>query len=151
MRPLHSRNESTLSQTGSKSDDHLAELLAKIHGHGFPTRRSQETTLLPVMSSATNNTPRVIPAHLSYFAIYNPSLGPTDETVHEQIVFYYSERLEKERERRRKDKAVAGQKLDPALKRDGQQFSDTKDVEEAEQNERLRQVGLAQGMVDFVK
>ncbi|KKZ66096.1 hypothetical protein EMCG_08161 [[Emmonsia] crescens] len=32
----------------------------------------------------------VVPAQLSFFAIYNPSLGSTDETLRDQIVFYYS-------------------------------------------------------------
>ena len=35
-------------------------------------------------------TDSVIPAQLSYLAIYNPTLGPTDETFEDQIVFYVS-------------------------------------------------------------
>ena len=89
------------------------------------------------MSAAT-----VVPAHLSYFAIYNPTLGPTDETVRDQIVFYYSHRLELELERRSKERPV----------RNGRDASTSEqDAGEAEENERLRQVGLAQGMVNFVK
>ncbi|KAJ9606778.1 hypothetical protein H2200_008787 [Cladophialophora chaetospira] len=86
--------------------------------------------------------PAVVPAHLSYFAIYNPTLGPTDETVRDQIVFYYSRRLELEHERRGKEKRVRAGK-DETLSE--------QDVGDAEENERLRQVGLAQGMVNFVK
>ncbi|KAF3923452.1 hypothetical protein ABW21_db0207512 [Orbilia brochopaga] len=54
----------------------------------------------------------ITPASLSYLAIYNPSLGPTDETLPDQIVFWTS-RLP------------------------------------VSQNECLRQIGLAQGIVEF--
>ncbi|KAG0136567.1 hypothetical protein HOY82DRAFT_550301 [Tuber indicum] len=60
--------------------------------------------------------PTVSPATLSSLAIYNPSLGPTDETVHDQIVFYTS----------RRGNAVTA-------------------------NDRLRQIGLAQGVVEFAR
>lgn len=103
-----------------------------------------------MMSSSSSSLPRVVPAHLSYLAIYNPSLGPTDETVHEQIVFYYSKKLETERERRRRDKDTGtGQHEEP--RDDEPQEQSSKDDREEEGHERLRQVGLAQGMVDFVK
>lgn len=58
----------------------------------------------------------ITPAALSSLAIYNPSLGPTDETVHDQIVFYTS----------RKGNAVTS-------------------------NDKLRQIGLAQGIVEFAR
>lgn len=67
----------------------------------------------------------VIPAQLGFLAIYNPSLGTTDETLHEQIVYYTS--------------------------KDTRRRSRSKDLCKEEQNERLRQIGLAQGMVDFGK
>ncbi|KAH7389702.1 hypothetical protein DE146DRAFT_725495 [Phaeosphaeria sp. MPI-PUGE-AT-0046c] len=76
--------------------------------------------------------PKVVPAQLSFLAVYNPSLGTSDETFHQQIVFYYSKA------------AKARSKL-----KDG----DTK-AEQAlreQENEKLRQVGLAQGMVGFAK
>ena len=76
---------------------------------------------------------RVVPAHLSFLSIYYPSLGNTDETLHEQIVYYTS------REQR-----------DGKLHRVKNEPTNNKESEEQE-NERLRQVGLAQGMVDFVK
>ena len=100
------------------------------------------------MSSSAPDTPRAVPAHLSYLAIYNPSLGPTDETVRDQIVFYYSSKQESERERRRKDRTAGGRHQDERPK---QEEEHQHDEEDSEENERLRQVGLAQGMVDFVK
>lgn len=75
----------------------------------------------------------VIPAQLSFLAIYNPTLGPTDETIEDQIVFYTS----------RSDYL--------------QQTEGSNNEEEGNKpsgdgkNERLRQVGLAQGMVNFAR
>ncbi|KAL6706157.1 hypothetical protein ACN47E_006073 [Coniothyrium glycines] len=82
------------------------------------------------MSSTT--IPKVVPAQLSFLAIYNPSLGYREEDFHQQIVFYYSKA------------AKSRSKL-----RDG----DTKRERELreQENEKLRQVGLAQGMVGFAK
>ncbi|CAG5181830.1 uncharacterized protein ALTATR162_LOCUS9856 [Alternaria atra] len=76
--------------------------------------------------------PKVVPAQLSFLAIYNPSLGISDETFDQQIVFYYSKA------------AKTRSKL-----KDG----DTEREEELreQENEKLRQVGLAQGMVGFAK
>ncbi|EMD96591.1 hypothetical protein COCHEDRAFT_1162429 [Bipolaris maydis C5] len=76
--------------------------------------------------------PKVIPAQLSFLAIYNPSLGTSDETFDQQIVFYYS-KAAKTRAKLRNG--------------DAQQEQDLRDQE----NEKLRQVGLAQGMVGFAK
>ncbi|RPB28323.1 hypothetical protein L211DRAFT_777695, partial [Terfezia boudieri ATCC MYA-4762] len=56
----------------------------------------------------------ITPASLFSLAIYKPALGPTDETVGDQIVFFASR-------------------------------------EPQTPNERLRQVGLAQGVVEFAK
>lgn len=89
----------------------------------------------------------VVPAHLSYLAIYNPTLGPTDETVRDQIVFYHSHKLESELERQSKEKHLNSKKDEPTSEHD----ADTAAELEATENERLRQVGLAQGMVNFVK
>ncbi|KAF1835085.1 hypothetical protein BDW02DRAFT_568371 [Decorospora gaudefroyi] len=76
--------------------------------------------------------PKVVPAQLSFLAIYNPSLGRSDETFHQQIVFYYA-------------KAA---KTRAKLKHGDSQ----RELELREQeNEKLRQVGLAQGMVGFAK
>lgn len=76
--------------------------------------------------------PRVVPAQLSFLAIYNPSLGPSDETLHDQIVFYYS-------------KAARA-----AAKTQGDKSRASLDLRD-QQNEQLRQVGLAQGMVGFAR
>ncbi|RHZ70931.1 hypothetical protein CDV55_108407 [Aspergillus turcosus] len=74
----------------------------------------------------------VVPAQLSFLAIYNPLLGPTDETIGDQVVFYTS-RAERSR-------------------RNGRLAVDSDDAKFTEaQNERLRQIGLAQGMVSFAR
>lgn len=82
------------------------------------------------MSSTT--IPRVVPAQLSFLAIYNPELGRSDETFHNQIVFYYSKA------------AKARSKIN------GTDTHAEKELREQE-NEKLRQVGLAQGMVGFAR
>ncbi|CZS98498.1 hypothetical protein WAI453_005766 [Rhynchosporium graminicola] len=75
---------------------------------------------------------RATPAQLGFLAIYNPSLGTTDETIEDQIVYYSTPGLQ---ERRTKDaKAKRGV---------------LSDAEREENNEQLRQIGLAQGMVEF--
>jgi len=85
------------------------------------------------MSTAADASLRVIPAQLSFLAIYNPSLGTTDETVADQIV-YYSSPESKSAERTRRLYSSRSQSDDAA--RD-------------ESNLQLRQIGLAQGMVEF--
>jgi hypothetical protein len=71
----------------------------------------------------------VKPAQLAFLAIYNPSLGQSDETLHDQVVYYYSSKS-----------------------RDGRKFGiKSEDQEREEKNERLRQIGLAQGMIEFAK
>ena len=74
----------------------------------------------------------VVPAQLSYLTIYNPLLGPTDETIQDQIVFYTSRAA---RLRRREDSAAGIDDNEP----------------NGEHNEKLRQIGLAQGMVSFAR
>lgn len=74
----------------------------------------------------------VTPAQLSFLAIYNPSLGTTDETLSDQIVFYSSK--------------------SSRLRQKSNSFNDTPSGDDKDDtNERLRQVGLAQGMVKFAK
>lgn len=82
-----------------------------------------------------NDVTSVVPAHPSFLAIYNPSLGTTDETLHNQIVYHYS----KSRRAR--------------VSRRGAPSSDDEDNKNKveDENERLRQIGLAQGMVSFAK
>lgn len=75
----------------------------------------------------------VIPAQLSFLAIYNPTLGPTDETIEDQIVFYTSRA-----ENLRGTEGAAAEEDSSKLSEDGR-------------NERLRQIGLAQGMVSFAR
>jgi len=76
--------------------------------------------------------PKVVPAQLSFLAIYSPALGTSDETFHQQIVFYHSKA------------AKARSRLKDGDTRREQQLRE-------EDNEKLRQVGLAQGMVGFAK
>ncbi|KAF2863941.1 hypothetical protein K470DRAFT_209514, partial [Piedraia hortae CBS 480.64] len=66
-------------------------------------------------------------------AIYNPSLGPTDETFADQLVFWHSRVAREARS---------------AAKRTG---VENVDVARRDQNERLRQIGLAQGLVNFAR
>lgn len=74
----------------------------------------------------------VVPAQLGFLAIFNPSLGNTDETIDDQIVYYASVTTQT---RKRRHRSRAGKP--------------TEHVSQEERNERLRQIGLAQGMVDF--
>lgn len=75
---------------------------------------------------------KVVPAQLGFLAIYNPSLGTTDDTLDNQIVYYY-----------------------PSIKQNGHKRGASKGTKEArafakeQKNEQLRQIGLAQGMVEF--
>ncbi|KAI9811473.1 MAG: hypothetical protein M1827_005456 [Pycnora praestabilis] len=84
------------------------------------------------MSGTGGRSGVVVPAQLSFLAIYNPSLGNTDETVHEQVVFYSSKAS---RARRRQKSNQGGSKHES----------------HEETNEKLRQIGLAQGMVEFAR
>lgn len=74
----------------------------------------------------------IIPAHLSFLAVYSPALGPTNDTFHDQVLFWYS-RVAKER------------------RRHGKQDGDVERELQDEENEKLRQIGLAQGLVNFAK
>jgi hypothetical protein len=76
---------------------------------------------------------RVVPAQLGFLAIYNPSLGTTDETLENQIVYYSSAESAGDRSR----------------KRDASDSQTTQDAIREQNNEQLRQIGLAQGMVEF--
>lgn len=97
------------------------------------------------------STTTVVPAHLSYLAIYNPTLGPTDETVRDQIVFYYSHKHEVDLQRRAAERNATGGRNRPDSQQNAPTTADKRREEETEENEKLRQVGLAQGMVSFVK
>ncbi len=83
----------------------------------------------------------IVPAQLGFLAIYNPSLGTTDETVEDQIVYYGGPSSaglptgDNSHPRRRRSSASAA--------------VPTAHLAPDERNERLRQIGLAQGMVAF--
>jgi len=84
------------------------------------------------MSSSKDASVKVQPAHPSFLTIYNPSLGTTDESERDQIVFYWSRYS-----RSRKSRCGDGS-LDSG-------------AAEEDEHEKLRQVGLAQAMVVFAK
>ena len=85
------------------------------------------------MSQSANQLRKVVPAQLGFLAIYNPSLGTTDETLENQIVYYSSKQSHK----------------DGARLRVHRDTKSTQDALREQNNERLRQIGLAQGMVEF--
>ncbi|KJZ73180.1 hypothetical protein HIM_07377 [Hirsutella minnesotensis 3608] len=74
----------------------------------------------------------VVPAQLGFLTIFNPSLGSTDETIDDQIVYYAS---------------VSAQPAPHKRRRSRGRPTDALSLEE--RHERLRQIGLAQGMVNF--
>ncbi|KAH8821019.1 hypothetical protein F5884DRAFT_816669 [Xylogone sp. PMI_703] len=85
-------------------------------------------------SPAPDQSRRVVPAQLGFLAIYNPSLGKTDESLEDQLVYYSSlEDRTRGRRRRHGDKAVS----------DAERRQD--------RNEQLRNIGLGQGMVEFAR
>ncbi|KAJ0166725.1 Vacuolar fusion protein CCZ1 -like protein [Colletotrichum tanaceti] len=75
----------------------------------------------------------IVPAQLGFLAIFNPSLGSTDDTLDDQIVYYASVGTQRQRRRHRS------------------RAKPTDNISQEERNERLRQIGLAQGMVEFSK
>ena len=75
------------------------------------------------------------PAHLGFLAIFNPSLGPTDDTLDDQIVYYASVTTQQGRTKRSRRGTRGGKPTD--------------DISVEERHERLRQIGLAQGMANF--
>lgn len=84
-------------------------------------------------STAADSPAVIVPAQVGFLAIFNPSLGNTDETLDDQIVYYSSVDTQTQKRKRHR-------KARP-----------TENVSQAERNERLRQIGLAQGMVSFSK
>ncbi|KAK5127578.1 hypothetical protein LTR85_006918 [Meristemomyces frigidus] len=88
------------------------------------------------MSSSQWLPPKVVPAQLAFLAIYNPDLGPTDETFADQCVFWYSR---------------AAHEARIAAKKNGRSEAAGGDAAREEENEKLRQIGLAQGMVHFAR
>ena len=89
--------------------------------------------------SSTNTQRTVVPAQLNYLTIYNPAFGDTDETAYEQIFYYFSR---EEAERRSHGQPESQTRINAgSIER----------TQEEEKNDRLRQVGLARGMVEFAK
>jgi hypothetical protein len=84
------------------------------------------------MSVKDQTSLEVRPAQLSFLAIFNPSLGSDDEAFRDQIVFYSSRAARLRKARKGYDADASGS-------------------QDEDENERLRRVGLAQGMVDFAK
>ncbi|EPE34484.1 hypothetical protein GLAREA_10178 [Glarea lozoyensis ATCC 20868] len=79
------------------------------------------------MSSPSESPARAIPAQLDFLAIYNPSLGATDETIGDQVVYYTAPGHQDQHGRQVPEASQAREQL----------------------NEQLRRIGLAQGMVEF--
>jgi hypothetical protein len=86
--------------------------------------------------SASQWQTKIVPAQLNFLAIYNPSLGPTDDTFPDQLVFHYSRPAREAR---------------AAAKKNGRNDDSEAGALREEEHVRLRQIGLAQGMVDFAK
>lgn len=76
--------------------------------------------------------PNIIPAALSYLAVYNPSLIQANGSAHEQIVYQFSKPTPSKTDRKAQENVERGGR-------------------EEEHMGRLRQIGLVRGMVDFAK
>jgi hypothetical protein len=114
------------------------ETTPKVHDQGVVLLLDTHHSPLSSMTTPYKyHASSVVPAQLAFLAIYNPTLGPTDETFADQLVFWYSRKAS---DARRADKSsdAAGNARRKAADRE-------------EENERLRQIGLAQGMIGFAK
>ncbi|KAK3378588.1 hypothetical protein B0H63DRAFT_251885 [Podospora didyma] len=87
------------------------------------------------------SSPSIVPAQLGFLAIYNPSLGATDKTIDDQIVYYASVNTQSGPKRRR-------HRGNASRRNAGRP---TEALSKEERNERLRHIGLAQAMVEFGK
>jgi hypothetical protein len=85
------------------------------------------------MSDKADLSQHIVPAHLGFLAIYNPSLGTTDETLENQIAYY----------------CTYDQQGPQPTKQDARDPKAAQDAAREQKNEELRQIGLAQGMVEF--
>lgn len=91
-------------------------------------------------SSAASPPPAsVVPAQLGFLAIFNPSLSADDETLDDQIVYYASVTA----------RGGGGSGGGSRRRARPSRGKPTEGLAPEERNERLRQIGLAQGMVDF--
>ncbi|KAG6319609.1 hypothetical protein E4U44_006881 [Claviceps purpurea] len=84
------------------------------------------------MANATAAAGAIVPAQLGFLAIFNPCLGSANDTVDDQIVYYASLNTQHTASNKRR---LHGRLADA--------------VSQEERNERLRQIGLAQGMINF--
>ncbi|PHH71083.1 hypothetical protein CDD82_6761 [Ophiocordyceps australis] len=87
--------------------------------------------------SSVQQSGRAMSAQLGFLAIYNPSLGTSDETLDEQIV-YYASLSAQAASRRRHSRDRTRHRTRP-----------TESLSPDERHERLRQIGLAQAMATF--
>ena len=85
------------------------------------------------MTHQSSDASDIVPAHLDFLAIFSPDLGQSERTEQDQIVFYWSKPTRTRGKKRRQD---AEQLVKQAKE---------------EENERMRQIGLAQGMVNFAR
>ncbi|KAK4169190.1 hypothetical protein QBC43DRAFT_86565 [Cladorrhinum sp. PSN259] len=94
----------------------------------------------------------ITPAQLGFLAIYNPSLsnngrggGEREDALDDQIVYYASVHTQsgrrKRRDQQRRQQSEGESSSSSSRPTDG--------LSREERNERLRQIGLAQGMVEF--
>lgn len=105
-------------------------------GRGEPHNYTETTRFAPGLTMAVSSNAAapgaIVPAQLGFLAIFNPSLGNTDETIDDQIVYYASVTTQASRSKRRRTRSRP-----------------TDALSQEERNERLRQIGLAQGMASF--
>lgn len=100
------------------------------------------TTYHEMASGLPSSPAAIVPAQVGFLAIFNPSLGHSDATLDDQIVYYSSVDSSSNKRRRSTANVEA---------RRGSVARPTENLPQAERNERLRQIGLAQGMVSFGK
>ncbi|KAG5913836.1 hypothetical protein E4U42_000847, partial [Claviceps africana] len=89
-------------------------------------------------SATTAAAGAVVPAQLGFFAIFNPCLGSTDDTLADQIVYYASNPTHNAQQAQhagKKKRRTRGRPADA--------------ISPDERNERLRQIGLAQATISF--
>lgn len=84
------------------------------------------------MSESAESPRSVVPAQLNLLAIYSPVLGTREDNQRDQIVFHYS-RAEHERRRSKSKDALS------------------KEQTEKLEHDQFRQIGLAQGMLNFTR
>lgn len=82
--------------------------------------------------SVSEDRRKIVPAQLNFLAIYSPVLGTREDNQRDQIVYYYSRPTRDQRRRKSKD-------------------GPSEDQIRQTENEQLRQVGLAQGMLNFAR